>query len=218
MEDATAQLPATSSPRNSQQGSNATENLAQLMDWLQDLMVSVKVSNPIARRDPDTAITVMAERLLKYPPNVVRAELEKWPLRNDATWPTVGELVGQIDHVIGMARKNREAARKSAEERHHQDIVTSAFQRRVLESDLGQQALGEGWGASLLHDLRERTIQWPKDVTLEYMQRRRRATGEVRGYAAKDPEGKSGFDRALISLARTMIANNDDLARQHVRK
>lgn len=70
--------------------------LLELQNAMAKLMSTVRVTNPIARTDPDTAISEMVRVCLKFPRGSIQTVIRDLQADPDAAWPTAGAMVAML--------------------------------------------------------------------------------------------------------------------------
>lgn len=95
-----------SSPSGYSDNSSATASFESLVQTLRGFMSSVKVTNPIARQDPDTAIAEMAAACLNFPPWAIQAAVEDFKTDLESCWPTVGAMTAAITSKLRERRRS----------------------------------------------------------------------------------------------------------------
>ncbi len=205
---------------SSRTSSSASAELSDLTDWLTDLMAAVKVTNPIARRDPDRAIQVMAEACLKFPLDLILTTVEGIKADPDAVWPSAGTMIGLLyDKQRLRAEAKASQPVPVARRVEHKPIPVHRQMAALLRSPGGQYALRNGYGPQLIRDARAGKVDalgadqdWYKRPKLAGNAEMVALVHELEaGTCSLAPDVKGTFKIAIASLGRARITANDRL-------
>lgn len=207
-------LPQSSSHRNSQSKSNETADLQTLTGWLKGLMATVKVTNVIARKDPDTAIKAMAEVCLKFPPDLIKATVDGLKIDPDAVWPTAGEMVDMLKRKVRV----RDGVR--TQHRMLENIDGLNYQQLLRGTTQGRKALADGKPHSFLQDVIDGKIP---TASLNFDRSISKNQQPTTAQVAKSPAGQKAlengyFPSLMIDIEEGNVTLEGALDRRYIER
>jgi len=136
---------------------NSPAKLEELTEWLTELMATVKVTNPIARKDPETAIAAMAEVTVKFQPGLIESTIDEMKIDPEAVWPTAGEMISLL------SEKQRERDQARGQQRRAAQKLSPP---EIMRTQAGRLSLKKGYPHQFLMDVMEGRVT-PADATSE---------------------------------------------------
>ncbi len=215
-----------SSPQaNSQTNSsrNSSKSVDGLMSSLRKLMASVKVTNPVARQDPDLAVREMAKTIHdKFQPGLIRKVISDLQGDPDAKWPTTGEMLGLCydvqRHITDSKRPNAPSGRTLIG--RPSKITEETFMR----SEAGQIAVRLGYARSYWIKFQKGTATLDQGLLLGFQNamrdhavKRREVLAELITEREKGlPSTTGGLRDTLIKVGERLQREDDELRRKYL--
>ncbi len=190
--------------------------LRDLITLLKGLMISVRVTNPMVMRDPDSAMQDLATICLPFPPDVIGRVIHDFKFCEDPVWPTGNAMLcaledaARVDHKP-IAHSHAQIEGRSVDPNEH---LTSKIER-AMRSEGGKFALKVGYAKQLILDIQEGVITPEECNNHGYREAKSKAYHErvMLTKKLKDKFNKTSFDRAIISLSERYDSENDYLVK-----
>ena len=170
------------------------------------MLATVRVTNPIARNDPEAAIDALAQAIEHLPIDLIETTVKEIQSDPNAIWPTSGHIIDTVQRKIRI--------REAKEQRRKPTPSSEEFKRRradrAMRSDVGQYAIGLGIGATYQLDIEQGKLAPDEPLTDGYIDRARRAKRERIALSERIKDGVDypdipGHVRAsLVSLSERM--------------
>ncbi len=192
--------------------SSDTSSLESLIELLRGLMASVKITNAMAKQDPETAVISMARVCLKFPLGLIQTIVDRLMQDPFSTWPTAGEMVAMLQ---AEATKDKPKTKPNAEVPH------SRRYEAALRSPQGQRAMERGYGPTFASHVCSRKITLLDADDPAYIRERLAALKERRVMTNQLKQGQldqtmsPAWRDRLVSLGEAMERKNQDLIKQY---